>query len=108
MGKDINGVLLFGINAVGKSSYMKSIGVNIIMAQAGMYVASSSFIYKPFKYLFTRILSNDNLFAGLSTFAVEMSEFKIIMKYADKNSIVLGDELCSGTETLDATALVLE
>ena len=106
MGKDINGVLLFGINAVGKSSYMKSIGVNIIMAQAGMYVASSSFIYKPFKYLFTRILSNDNLFAGLSTFAVEMSEFKIIMKYADKNSIVLGDELCSGTETLDATALV--
>lgn len=106
MGQEINGVLLFGINAVGKSSYMKSIGVNIIMAQAGMYVASSLFKYKPFKYLFTRILSNDNLFAGLSTFAVEMSEFKIIMKYADRNSIVLGDELCSGTETLDATALV--
>lgn len=101
-----NGYLLFGVNAIGKSTSMKSIGVNLIMAQAGMYVAASKFQYKPFKYLFTRIQSNDNIFAGLSTFAVEMSEFKIIMKYADRNSIILGDELCSGTETLDATALV--
>lgn len=101
-----NGMLLFGINAVGKSSYMKSVGINIIMAQAGMFVPASKFKYKPFKYLFTRIQNNDNIFAGLSTFAVEMSEFKIILKYADENSIILGDELCSGTETLDATALV--
>lgn len=106
IGEDKNGILLFGINAVGKSSYMKSVGVNIIMAQAGMFVAASEFKFKPFKYLFTRIQSSDNIFAGLSTFAVEMSEFKIILKYADKNSIILGDELCSGTETLDATALV--
>jgi len=107
MGKDgIDGMLLFGVNAVGKSSLMKSIGINIIMAQAGMYVAASSFIFKPYKYLFTRIRNNDNIYAGLSSFEVEMKEFKVILKYANEDSIILGDELCSGTETQDATALV--
>ena len=107
MGMDnINGILLFGVNAVGKSSLMKSIGIAVIMAQAGFFVPCKSLEYKPFNYLFTRIQNNDNIFAGLSSFAVEMSELKIIMNYADKNSIILGDELCSGTETLDATALV--
>ena len=101
-----NGILLFGVNAVGKSSLMKSIGCCIIMAQSGMFVPASSFVYRPFKYLFTRICSNDNIFAGLSTFEVEMQEFKTIMNYADNKSIILGDEICSGTETLDATAIV--
>ena len=107
LGKDdIDGMLLFGVNAVGKSSLMKSIGINIIMAQAGMYVAASQFTYKPYKYLFTRIRNNDNIYAGLSSFEVEMKEFKVILKYANEDSIILGDELCSGTETQDATALV--
>lgn len=101
-----DGMLLFGVNAVGKSSLMKSVGVNIIMAQAGMYVASSHFEYKPFKYLFTRILGNDNLYAGLSSFEVEMKEFKVILKYADADSILLCDELFRGTQVSDAEALV--
>ena len=103
---ETDGMLLFGVNAVGKSSLMKSIGINVIMAQAGMYVAASSFEYKPYKYLFTRIRNNDNLYAGLSSFEVEMKEFKIILKYANEDSIILGDELCSGTNSQDATALV--
>ena len=85
---------------------MKSVGINIIMAQAGMYVPASKFIYKPYKYLFTRIMNNDNLYAGLSSFEVEMKEFKVILKYANNNSIILGDELASGTNTEDATAIV--
>lgn len=101
-----NGILLFGVNAVGKSSLMKSIGCCIIMAQAGMYVPASSFTYSPFHYLFTRICSNDNIFAGMSTFEVEMSEMKTIMNYANEYGIILGDEICSGTETRDATAIV--
>ena len=88
------------------SSLMKSVGINIIMAQAGMYVPCTQFVYKPYKYLFTRIWNNDNIFKGQSSFAVEMSELKCIMKNADQSSIVLGDELCSGTETVSASALV--
>jgi len=107
MGTDgVDGILLFGVNAVGKSSLMKSLGINVIMAQAGMYVASSRFQYKPYKYLFTRIRNNDNLYAGLSSFEVEMKEFKVILKYANEDSIILGDELAAGTNTEDATAIV--
>ena len=104
--KSEDGILLFGVNAVGKSSLMKSIGLAVIMAQAGMYVAASSFQYRPFKYLFTRILGNDNLYAGLSSFEVEMKEFKVILKYADAESLLLCDEVCRGTVMEDGTALV--
>ena len=104
---DINstGYLLYGTNAVGKTSFIKSIGISIIMAQAGLYVPAETFNYYPYKSIFTRILGNDNLFKGLSTFAVEMSELRTILKYSDHNSLILGDELCSGTESTSALSI---
>jgi DNA mismatch repair protein MutS len=101
----IDGLLLYGTNAVGKTSFIKAIGIAIIMAQSGLYVPCSEFTYKPYKYLFTRILGNDNIFKGLSTFAVEMSELRTILKRADENSLILGDELCSGTENTSAISI---
>ncbi len=100
-----NGVLLYGTNAVGKTSFIRALGISIIMAQAGMYVPCSSFVYKPYGAIFSRILGNDNLFKGLSTFAVEMSELRVILKLSDENSLILGDELCSGTETESALSI---
>ena len=105
IGSDTNGMLLYGTNAVGKTSFIKSIGIAIIMAQSGMYVPCEEFIYYPYEYLFTRILGNDNIFKGLSTFAVEMCELRTILKNATKNSIILGDELCSGTESTSALSI---
>ena len=102
-----DGILLFGTNAVGKTSLMRALGIVVIMAQAGMYVPCSSFIYHPYKSIYTRILNQDNLFKGLSTFAVEMSELRVIHQYADENSLILGDELCSGTETTSAMCIVM-
>jgi DNA mismatch repair protein MutS len=101
------GILLYGTNAVGKSSLIRSIGIAVIMAQAGMYVPATSFTFKPYTSIFTRILGNDNLFKGLSTYAVEMSELRTILNNADKNSLVLGDELCSGTESISATCIFM-
>jgi len=75
------------------------------MAQAGMFVPCASFHFKPYRFLFTRILGNDNLFKGMSTFAVEMSELRTILKWSDSNSLILGDELCSGTETQSAISI---
>lgn len=103
--KDQDGICLFGTNAVGKTCFIKSIGLNIIMAQSGFYTASSSFIYYPYQKLFTRILNTDNMFKGLSTFAVEMCELRTIIKMANKNSLILGDELCSGTENVSAISI---
>ena len=103
--KHLDGILLYGTNAVGKTSFIRALGISVIMAQAGLYVPASSYKYKPYKYIFTRILGNDNIFKGLSTFAVEMSEFRTILRLASKNSLVLGDELCSGTETPSAISI---
>ena len=97
LGKEKDGMLLFGTNACGKSTLMKAIGLNIIMAQAGLYVASREFRYKPYNQIFTRILNNDNIFRAQSSFAVEMQELNGILQKADNNSLILGDELCSGT-----------
>ena len=102
-GKD--GMLLYGTNAVGKTSLIRALGISLIMAQSGMFVPCSKFLYKPYKSIFSRILGNDNIFKGLSTFAVEMSELRIILKMADENSLILGDELCSGTETESALSI---
>jgi len=105
--EEVDGILLYGTNAVGKTSFIRSLGIAIIMAQSGIYVAGSQFHYKPYKAMYSRILSNDNLFKGLSTFAVEMSELRVILKQADENSFILGDELCSGTEMESALSIFM-
>ena len=102
---DTDGILLYGTNAVGKTSLIRAIGIAVIMAQSGLYVPCSEFIFFPYKYIFTRILGNDNMFKGLSTFAVEMSELRTILRYANENSLILGDELCSGTEISSAISI---
>jgi DNA mismatch repair protein MutS len=102
-----DGVLLYGTNAVGKTSLIRSLGISVIMAQSGMYVPCTKFVYKPYTAIYSRILGNDNLFKGLSTFQVEMSELRVILKMADSMSLILGDELCSGTETESALAIFM-
>ena len=99
------GMLLYGTNAVGKTSLIRAVGIAVIMAQAGMFVPCTEFVYKPYRAIFSRILSNDNLFKGLSTFVVEMSELRVILKQADQYSLILGDELASGTETESALSI---
>ena len=103
---DENGILLYGTNACGKSTLMKSIGLTLIMAQSGFFVPCKEFIYSPYTQIFTRILNNDNIFKRQSSFAVEMSELRGILKRADNHSLVLGDEVCSGTETTSALSIV--
>lgn len=99
------GLLVYGTNAVGKSSLIRSLGINVILAQSGLFVPCSAFTFSPFSRLFTRILGNDNIFKGLSTFMVEMTELNTILNYADEHSLVLGDELCSGTEIPSAISI---
>lgn len=100
------GILLYGVNASGKSSLSKAIGLCVILAQCGIPVPATEMKLSPYQSLFTRILGNDNLWAGMSSFVVEMTEFRSILKSAGPKTLVLGDELCSGTETISATAIV--
>lgn len=100
------GWTVYGMNASGKSTLMKATGLCVLLAQAGCFVPAREMTLKPFKAIYTRILNQDNLFAGLSSFAVEMSELRDILRNANKYTLVLGDELCAGTESTSAQALV--
>lgn len=102
---EYDGMLLYGINSSGKSSLMKSVGIALFLAQSGFFVPAKM-EYKPIDGIFTRIEAKDNLSKGLSTFAVEMLELKNIFNRATSNSIVLGDEIAHGTETLSALSIV--
>lgn len=101
----LDGMLLYGTNAVGKTSFIRALGISLVMAQSGLFVPASEFIYRPYTTIFTRIIGNDNIFKGLSTFAVEMSELRTILRMADQDSLILGDELCSGTENTSAVSI---
>jgi DNA mismatch repair protein MutS len=103
---DLYGMLLFGVNACGKSTNMKAIGINIILAQAGCYVAAKRFIYNPFHHIITRISSNDNMLMGHSSFVVEMLELRAMIKRSGCNTFVLGDEICNGTEHISGLSIV--
>ena len=104
--EESQGWLLYGLNASGKSSLMRATGIAVLLAQGGSFVPASKMVLHPFQSLHTRIINTDNLWMGLSSFAVEMSEMRDIFREAGSKSLVLGDELCSGTETTSATALV--
>jgi len=106
IGKEKYGILLYGINSSGKSTLMKSIGINIILAQIGYYVAAKQFTYYPYKSIMTRIVGNDNIFKGMSSFMVEMVELMAILKRNNNNTLVLGDEICRGTEEKSANIIV--
>jgi DNA mismatch repair protein MutS len=100
------GILLYGINSSGKSTLMKSIGLNLILAQIGYYTACSNYEFSPYNSLFTRICGNDNMFKGLSSFMVEMMELIAILKRNDNKTLMIGDELCRGTEIKSAITIV--
>lgn len=99
------GYLLYGTNAVGKTCLIKSIGMAVIMAQAGLFAPCSSMTYSPYDQIFTRIVNRDDIFKGMSTFAMEMSELRTILNMCGPKSLVLGDELCSGTENISAISI---
>lgn len=88
------------------STLMKSVGVAVVMGQCGMFVPCASMRWTPMTSLFTKIGSRDNIWKGKSTFITEMNELKHIIDRADHRSLVLCDELTSGTETFSATGIV--
>jgi DNA mismatch repair protein MutS len=106
LNQETTGWLVYGMNASGKSTLMKATGLCVLLAQAGCFVPAKEMTLRPFQAVYTRILNQDNLFAGLSSFAVEMSELRDILQNANNKTLVLGDELCSGTESTSAQALV--
>lgn len=100
------GMLLYGTNASGKTTLSKAVSLNIIMAQAGLFVPSRLTL-SPYKKILTRLSGNDNIFSGQSSFVIEMLELKNILNNLGNNSLIICDELCRGTEHRSGSSMAI-
>lgn len=106
IGKKYNGLLLYGINACGKSAFLKAIGLIVIMAQAGCYVPGHLTL-STYKYIFSRLSNQDNMFSGESSFEVEMKELRTALRQSNNYSLILADEIGRSTETRSAISITV-
>lgn len=97
--------LITGPNMAGKSTYLRQVGLLVIMAQMGSYVPAEYMRLPLFDRVFTRVGASDNLAQGQSTFLVEMIETANILNSATANSLILLDEIGRGTSTFDGLSL---
>jgi DNA mismatch repair protein MutS len=97
--------ILTGPNMSGKSTYLRQIGLIVILAQIGSYVPAASAEIGLVDRVFTRVGALDNLARGQSTFLVEMVETANIVHNATERSLVLLDEVGRGTSTFDGLSV---
>ncbi|KAF2486648.1 muts domain V-domain-containing protein [Neohortaea acidophila] len=97
--------LLTGANAAGKSTILRMTCVAVILAQVGCYVPCESARMTPVDRIMSRLGAQDNIFAGQSTFMVELAETKKILAEATPRSLVILDELGRGTSSYDGVAV---
>ena len=98
-------MLITGANMGGKSTYMRQVAINVLLAHCGSYIAAESAIIGNIDRIFTRIGATDNLAGGQSTFMMEMVETAVILNNATANSLVILDEIGRGTSTKDGLAI---
>ena len=103
--RDQRVMIITGPNMAGKSTYMRQVALIVLMAHVGSYVPASAANIALTDRIFTRIGASDDLYAGQSTFMVEMSEMALILDFATERSLVILDEVGRGTSTFDGLSI---
>lgn len=98
-------LIITGPNMGGKSTYMRAVALNLVLAHMGSLVAAEAMSLPLFDGIYARIGADDNIMRGQSTFMVEMEEMAWILRHASTQSLVILDELGRGTSTFDGMAL---
>ena len=97
--------IITGPNMAGKSTYMRQVALLCIMAQLGSFIPAAKATISPIEQVFTRVGASDDLATGQSTFMVEMQEVAAILARANRNSLVILDEVGRGTSTYDGISI---
>ena len=98
-------MLITGPNMAGKSTYMRSVALCVILAQAGCFVPAAQARIGVVDRVFTRVGASDDLASGNSTFMLEMTEVADILKNATPKSLIIYDEIGRGTSTYDGMSI---
>ena len=99
----INGInVITGSNMSGKTSFMRTVGINVVLMNAGTFVLAKEFNASYFK-LFTSMRNSDDITKGISTFYAELLKIKKPIEYMENNEYMLTliDEVFSGTNSND-------
>jgi DNA mismatch repair ATPase MutS len=100
-----NVLVIYGANSSGKSTILKGLALNIIMAQMGCYVSAEIATLTVFESIMTRMTTYDSISEGLSTFTMEMIELQNALKKSNEKSLFLFDEIGRGTCVEDGEAI---
>ena len=94
--------IVTGANMAGKSTYLRTVGINLVMAMTGMPVLARSFVFKPVD-VFTGIKTSDSLQDGESYFFAELKRLKALIDLLEsgKKVFVILDEILRGTNSAD-------
>ena len=98
-------LLITGPNMGGKSTYLRTVALVSILAQAGSLVPAEKARIGLVDRIFTRVGASDDLRRGRSTFMMEMIEVAHILRRATPQSLLLLDEIGRGTSTFDGLSL---